>query len=173
MRKADDPDEDDFAVSTTSVVRVLIPPTPATHPILTPPTQSRTNSILLVPIIPLLHASPRTTPRTRSIHLHLFPRPASHLPLLHLHLQPPHLTFTRSPVIHPITPNQMLGFPRVHTLADFSFAVEVCHADVKAVDVAGDDGQDEHDAIEDEVLVCAGYEHDGDGRENDVAEGYY
>jgi hypothetical protein len=173
MRGTNRADADDIVGSRESIVGVVFPPAPATHSVRVPLTQSRTPSIFFVPIIPVLHSSPRAAPRTRSIHLHLFPRPSAHLPFVLLSLQPRNLLPTRPAVVHPITPNQVLRFARVHTLAHFSFAIEVRHANVKAVDVGRDDGQDEHDAVEDEVLICAGDEHHGHRWEEDVAEGYY
>lgn len=39
------------------------------------------------------------------------------------------------------------------------------------MDVAGDDGQDEHEAVEEEVFVGARDQQDGQGREEDVQAG--
>lgn len=42
----------------------------------------------------------------------------------------------------------------VDALADFPFAVEIGEGDVEAVDVGGDDGEDEEDAIDEGVHVA-------------------
>lgn len=67
----------------------------------------------------------------------------------------------------------MLRLARVYALADFPLAVEICQGDVEAVDVGGDDGQDEHHAVEYEVLVRPCDHDDCERWEDDVEDGYH
>ena len=66
-----------------------------------------------------------------------------------------------------------MRFAGIHAFSVLAFAVEVCEGDVEAVDVRWDDGQEEEDAVEDDVFVETGEQEDGEGWEEDVEEADY
>ena len=65
----------------------------------------------------------------------------------------------------------MFGWARIHASPHFAFAVEVGERDIEAVDVRGNYGQEEHNAIKDEIFIGAGKEHHGQRWEEYVAKG--
>jgi len=89
-------------------------------------------------------------------------------PLNRLHLQPRHFPTTRAPVLHPFTVNPPTPFTRVDAPADLLLAVEVGARDVEGVDVGGDDGEEEQDAVHDQVGLRAAEEEHAERGEEDV-----
>ncbi|KAK5449323.1 HOG (high osmolarity glycerol) pathway protein [Exophiala xenobiotica] len=77
----------------------------------------------------------------------------------------------RSSIVDTFAPNKVFWWARIHASANFTFAVEVGERDVEAVDVGGDYGQEEHNAIEDEIFIGAGKEHHSQRWEEYVAKG--
>ncbi|KAK7897554.1 hypothetical protein LTR67_004181 [Exophiala xenobiotica] len=77
----------------------------------------------------------------------------------------------RSSIVDTFAPDEVFWWARIHASANFTFAVEVGERDVEAVDVGGDYGQEEHNAIEDEIFIGAGKEHHGQRWEEYIAKG--
>ena len=92
--------------------------------------------------------------------------------MLLLSPQPFDIASACTTIIDFVAPDQMLGIARINALSYSPLAVEIGERDIKSVDVRGYDGEKKHDAVEDEVLVWAGDHHYGEGRKEDIADGY-
>jgi len=133
------------------------------------PTQLWTNSVLFVPIVPIFDLSLTVTPVALTDDPATDP-PAQAAVFFHA-FQPLDFFPARSSIVDTFTPDKVFWLSRIHASSHFTFAVEVGERDVEAVDVGGDYGQEEHDAIEDEIFIGAGKEHHGQRWEEYVAKG--